>query len=87
MATAAGKNEEVESALKSVIQVLDDGQKGMAELGESLKDETLKRYFLAESLKRASFRGDLESELHRQGVKDVHASGTAVGAASMGRQG
>jgi uncharacterized protein (TIGR02284 family) len=51
----------------------------MAEIGEHLKDESLKRYFLAESLKRASFRGELENELHRHGVADVHETGTAVG--------
>jgi len=80
MATAEGKKEELESVLKSVINVLEDGQKGMAEIGERLKDETLKRYFLAESLKRASFRGELENVLHRHGVADVHESGTAAGA-------
>jgi uncharacterized protein (TIGR02284 family) len=45
-----------------------------------LKDETLKRYFLAESLKRARFRGELESVLHQQGVADVHETGTTSGA-------
>ena len=80
MATSSGKNNELESALKSVIDVLEDGQKGMAEIGEHLKDETLKRYFLTESLTRASFRGELENELHRQGVADVHESGTVTGA-------
>jgi uncharacterized protein (TIGR02284 family) len=79
MASDAEKNSELESALKSVIDVLEDGQKGMAEIGEHLKDETLKRYFLTESLKRASFRGELESELHRHGVADVHESGTVSG--------
>jgi len=73
------ENYELESVLKSVINVLEDGQKGMAEIGEHLKDESLKRYFLGESLKRASFRGDLESELHRHGVHDIHESGTATG--------
>jgi uncharacterized protein (TIGR02284 family) len=80
MATDAAKNDELESALKAIINVLEDGQKGMAEIGEHLKDETLKRYFLAESLKRASFRGELENELHRHGVADVHESGTVTGA-------
>jgi uncharacterized protein (TIGR02284 family) len=80
MATDAARNYELESALKSVINVLEDGQKGMAEIGEYLKDETLKVYFLAESLTRASFRGELESELHRRGVHDVDESGTASGA-------
>jgi uncharacterized protein (TIGR02284 family) len=80
MATAEEKKEELESVLKSVINVLEDGQKGMAEIGEHLQDEMLKRYFLAESLKRANFRGELENELHRHGVADVHESGTAAGA-------
>jgi uncharacterized protein (TIGR02284 family) len=79
MATAESKNEAVESVLKSVINVLEDGQKGMAEIGEHLKDEKLKRFFLAESLKRANFRGELENELHRHGVHDVHESGTTTG--------
>jgi uncharacterized protein (TIGR02284 family) len=80
MATDSGKNHELENALKSVINVLEDAQKGMAEIGEHLKDEALKRYFLAESLTRASFRGELENVLHRHGVADVHESGTVTGA-------
>src|SRR5664280_2129776 len=80
MATDQGKNGELESVLKSVINVLEDGQKGMAEIGEHLKDQTLKHFFLAESLKRANFRGELENELHHQGVHDVHESGTTSGA-------
>ncbi len=70
---------EVESVLKEVINVLQDGQKGFADIGEHLKDEQLKRYFLAESLKRASFRAELENELHRHGVADVHETGTVTG--------
>ena len=80
MSTATDKNAEVEKVLKGVINVLQDGQKGFADLGEHLKDETLKRYFLAESLKRANFRAELENELHRHGVKDVHEDGTTLGA-------
>jgi len=79
MATDTQKNFELETVLKSVINTLEDGQKGMAEIGEHLTDETLKRYFLAESLKRARFRGELENELHRHGVHDVHETGTVVG--------
>jgi uncharacterized protein (TIGR02284 family) len=80
MATDTARNYELEEALKSVINILEDGQKGMAEIGEHLKNETLKRYFLAESLKRANFRGELENELHRHGVADVHETGTVAGA-------
>ena len=79
MATAEAKNTEVERVLKLVINVLEDGQKGMADIGEHLKDESLKRFFLAESLKRANFRGELENELHRHGVADVHETGTVAG--------
>ena len=74
------KNEATEKVLLEVIEILQDGQKGFAEIGDHLKDEHLKKYFLAESLKRASFRGDLESELHHEGVADVNQPGSAVGA-------
>ena len=70
---------ETESALRSVIQVLIDGQDGFKKFGEQIKDEALKEYFLAESLTRAQFRGVLESILHQEGVHDVKESGTAVG--------
>jgi uncharacterized protein (TIGR02284 family) len=66
-------------ALNELISTLLDSQKGFADIGEHLKDETLKRYFLAESLKRASFRGDLEEVLHQNGVRDIKESGTTVG--------
>jgi uncharacterized protein (TIGR02284 family) len=80
MATDAGRQNEMHLALNSLINILLDSQKGFADIGEHLKDETLKRYFLAESLKRASFRGDLEEVLHQAGVHDIKESGTAAGA-------
>jgi uncharacterized protein (TIGR02284 family) len=70
---------ETESALRSVIQALIDGQEGFKKAGEQIKDETLKDYFLAESLTPAQFRGVLESILHQEGVHDVKESGTAAG--------
>jgi uncharacterized protein (TIGR02284 family) len=79
MPTDTLKNTELEAVLKSVINILEDGQKGFADIGGHLKDETLKRYFLAESLKRANFRAELENELHRHGVHDVHEDGTVSG--------
>jgi uncharacterized protein (TIGR02284 family) len=79
MPTDTQKNEELEKVVKEVINILEDGQKGFADIGAHLKDETLKRYFLAESLKRANFRAELENELHRHGVHDVHETGTAAG--------
>ena len=75
----SNRNKEMERVLLDIIQVLQDGQKGFADIGEHLKDETVKRYFLAESLKRASFRGELEGELHRAGIADISESGTLSG--------
>lgn len=74
------RNKETEKVLLDVIKVLHDGQKGFADIGEHLKDDTLKRYFLAESLKRANFRAELENELHRAGMADVKESGSVSGA-------
>jgi uncharacterized protein (TIGR02284 family) len=73
--------QEVESTLRLVIQSLIDGQEGFRKIGENLKEESLKRYFLAESLKRAEFRGELEEVLHQEGIEDVKESGTATGTA------
>ena len=72
-------NKEVEDTLRAVIESLIDGQEGFQKIGEHLKDDKLKRYFLAESLKRASFRGELETVLHSEGVHDVKESGTVSG--------
>jgi uncharacterized protein (TIGR02284 family) len=73
-------NKEVEGTLRSVIQSLIDGQEGFQKIGEHLRDETLRRYFAAESLKRAQFRGALEEVLHQEGVQDVKEKGTVGGA-------
>ena len=79
MATDTSKQHEMQLALNELISTLLDSQKGFADIGEHLKDETLKKYFLAESLKRASFRGDLEEVLHQNGVHDIKESGTTLG--------
>jgi uncharacterized protein (TIGR02284 family) len=77
---ARRKSQQLESTLRSLIRVLGDSQRGMAEIGERLRDRTLRRYFLMESLRRANFRGELENILHQQGVADVYESGTTTGA-------
>jgi uncharacterized protein (TIGR02284 family) len=70
---------EEEETLRLIIDSLIDGQEGFQKIGDEIKDESLKRYFLAESLKRAQFRGDLETILHQEGVHDIKESGTAAG--------
>jgi uncharacterized protein (TIGR02284 family) len=79
MSTDSGRQNEMKLLLESLVNVLHDSQKGFADLGEHLKDDTLKRYFLTESLKRANFRAELENELHRAGVHDVKENGTTAG--------
>ena len=71
---------EAESTLRAVIENLIDGQEGLQKIGEQLEDETLKRFFLAESLTRAEFRGELENILHQEGVGDINETGSAAGA-------
>jgi uncharacterized protein (TIGR02284 family) len=70
---------ETEGALRVIIESLIDGQRGFQNIGEELQDETLKRYFLQESLKRAEFRGELENILHQEGVRDVQETGSPAG--------
>ena len=70
----------VEDTLRSVIVSLIDAQRGFQKLGEAMKDDLLKNYFLAESLKCAQFRGDLETVLHEQGMHDIVEAGSVSGA-------
>ena len=69
----------IELSLKIVIQSLIDSQRGFQKIGENLKNELLKKYFLSESLQRAAFRGELESVLHHEGMHDIVESGSVTG--------
>jgi uncharacterized protein (TIGR02284 family) len=73
-------NKEVIGTLRDVIESLIDGHEGFQKIGEHLKDETLKKYFLAESIKRSQFRGELETMLHTSGEHDPKESGSVSGA-------
>jgi uncharacterized protein (TIGR02284 family) len=70
--------QETEAAISNVIQSLTDSQEALVEIGEKIENPTLKRYFLAESLKRAQFRGELESILNQEGVSDLRESGSSA---------
>jgi uncharacterized protein (TIGR02284 family) len=67
------------SAIYTVIQSLIDSQQALVEIGERLEDQNLKRFLLAESLKRAEFRGELESVLNQEGVGNLRTSNAAPG--------
>jgi uncharacterized protein (TIGR02284 family) len=66
------------SLIETVIEVLHDGEKGFADIGEHLTDPELKSYFLQEAQHRGAFASELESELPGDGdSKDI--GGTAAG--------
>ncbi len=79
MPTDEGKRNETNLALDSVITVLLDSQKGLADIGEHINDPRLKQFLLTESLTRASYRGELEEVLHQNGVHDIKESGSTLG--------
>ncbi|SPE18273.1 GAF sensor-containing diguanylate cyclase (modular protein) [Candidatus Sulfotelmatomonas gaucii] len=70
------KPQSAEHAVQAVIEILVDSQEGLVTVGEKLQDQTLKRYFLAESLKRAQFIGQLETALREQGVRRFRDRGS-----------
>jgi uncharacterized protein (TIGR02284 family) len=49
--------------IKTVVQVLNDGEKSFADLGEKLKNPEMKAFFIQESAHRGKFAKDLEVEL------------------------
>jgi len=69
-----------EDTLRLLAQHLIDSQQGLQKIGEELQSEPLRLRFLAESLERARFRGDIESILHHEGERDLNLSGTAEAA-------
>jgi uncharacterized protein (TIGR02284 family) len=73
-------NDNAVKVVRSVIQVLHDGQKGLATIASELKDESAKHFFLEETQMRANFAAELENELHRLGIHDVNEGGTVAGA-------
>jgi uncharacterized protein (TIGR02284 family) len=72
--------QQTESAIHTVIESLIDSQEALVAIGEKLEDRGLKHFFLAESLTRAQFRGELESVLNREGISDLREGGTTAGA-------
>jgi uncharacterized protein (TIGR02284 family) len=80
MVNASTTLRSVEDALRSVIVSLIDAQRGYQKLGETMKDDLLKNYFLAESLICAQFRGDLEAVLHQEGMHVIVETGSVSGA-------
>jgi len=72
---------QAESAIHTVIESLIDSQEALVAIGEKLADRNLKHFFLAESLTRAQFRGELESILNQEGISDLREEAATAGAA------
>jgi uncharacterized protein (TIGR02284 family) len=67
------------SLVKTVVQVLNGGEKGFEDLGEKLKSPESKALFLKESVRRGAFAKELEVELALAGGDTKDIGGTAVG--------
>ncbi len=79
MQNSASDLKDTQYAVQNVIDNLIDSRDALQQIGDKLHDEVVKRFFLAESLRRAEFRGELETILHREGVRDIHEEGTIAG--------
>ena len=67
MSTPSKTLRQVEDTLISVIESLIDGQEGFQKIGDELKDETLRLYFLEESLNRIGRPGGKVSVMAASG--------------------
>jgi uncharacterized protein (TIGR02284 family) len=70
---------DAKKTLHFILRKLADGQYGSRILGGLLKSPDNKRFFLADSLRRARLRGQLEEALRLEGVSDPRTGGTFVG--------
>jgi uncharacterized protein (TIGR02284 family) len=72
-------HEKVKATLGKLIDMLRDSHEGFTDIGTHIKDDSARKFFMEETQVRANFSGELENELHRLGVKDVHQSGMLSG--------
>jgi uncharacterized protein (TIGR02284 family) len=68
-----------EKTVRTVIEVLHDGENGFKSLGEKLTSPQTKAYFFEESATRGRFAAELEEALSAVKGKDVSEGGTASG--------
>jgi uncharacterized protein (TIGR02284 family) len=73
-------NDNAVSVVEDLIETCKDGQKGYQDAASHVKRSDLKTYFNEQSLERARFAGELETELIRLGKPDKKVSGSVSGA-------
>ncbi len=71
-------------AVKNLISVLRDGQKGFVDIGEHLQHPEHQSFFMQEAQVRGRYADELEHAVNRTTDADVHESGTTVGAIHRG---
>jgi len=69
-----------EKAVRTVIEVLHDGERGFQSLSKEIKNLTARAFFQEEAATRAKFANDLESALSAETGKSIQEGGTASGA-------
>jgi uncharacterized protein (TIGR02284 family) len=67
-------------AVKNLIAVLRDSDKGFVDIGEHIKNPEYKTYFMEEARVRGSYAAELEQAVNFTTDADVHETGTAAGA-------
>jgi uncharacterized protein (TIGR02284 family) len=68
-----------EKAVRTVIEVLHDGERGFQSLSKEIKNPVAKTFFQEEAARRAEFANDLESALSAETGKKIDEGGTASG--------
>jgi uncharacterized protein (TIGR02284 family) len=68
-----------DKAVRTVIEVLHDGEKGFSSLSAELKEPRAKVFFMEESATRGKFATELETALGTVKGKEVSEGGTATG--------
>jgi len=68
------------SVVEKLIETCKDGEKGYRDAADHVKRADLKTFFLAQSLERSKFAGELQAELPRLGEHDKKDSGSVSGA-------
>ena len=86
MADMDVRNKEVQKTLQGLVEVCRDGQRGYLEAAEHITDPELRSFFNKESLERARFAGELETELRGLGEADAakDSGGSVAGAVHRG---
>ena len=70
--------------VKRLVEVCRDGQQGYMEAAEHISSTEMRTFFNQESLERARFAAELESELLRMGDTEVASTGSVAGAVHRG---